>query len=56
MALKVKAVELLLKFERASKDELKNTAIQITCIDRNGKEVKRVTSSDAGNIEDNENP
>jgi len=53
MALKVKAVELLLKFERASKDELKNTAIQITCIDRNGKEVKRVTSSDAGNIEDN---
>ena len=55
MALKVKAVELLLKFERASKDELKNTAIQITCIDRNGKEVKRVTSSDAGNIEDPEN-
>ena len=38
------------------KDELKNTTIQITCIDRNGNEVKRVTSSDAGNIEDNENP
>ena len=37
------------------KDELKNTTIQITCIDRNGKEVKRVTSSDAGNIEDPEN-
>ena len=37
------------------KDELKNTAIQITCIDRNGTEVKRVTSSDAGNIEDPEN-
>ena len=37
------------------KDELENTAIQITCIDRNGKEVKRVTSSDAGNIEDPEN-
>ena len=37
------------------KDELKNTAIQITCIDRNGKEVTRVTSSDAGNIEDPEN-
>ena len=36
------------------KDELKNTAIQITCIDRNGKEVKRVTSSDACNIEDPE--
>ena len=37
------------------KDELKNTAIQITCIDRNGKEVKRVNSSDAGTIEDPEN-
>ena len=37
------------------KDELKNTTIQITCIDRNGKEVKRVTSSDAGTIEDPEN-
>ena len=37
------------------KDELKNTTIQITCYDRNGKEVKRVTSSDAGNIEDPEN-
>ena len=36
------------------KDELKNTTIQITCYDRNGKEVKRVTSSDAGNIEDPE--
>jgi predicted histone-like DNA-binding protein len=37
------------------KDELKNTTIQITCIDRNGKEVKRVTSDDAGDIEDPEN-
>ena len=37
------------------KDELKNTSIQITCIDRNGKEVKRVTSTDAGTVEDNEN-
>ena len=36
------------------KDELKNTAIQITCIDRNGEEVKRVTSSDDGEVEDNE--
>ena len=36
------------------KDELANTAIQITCIDRNGKEVKRVTSSDSGDVEDNE--
>ena len=39
----------------ALKDELKNTAIQITCIDRNGKEVKRVTSGDGGDIEDPEN-
>ena len=37
------------------KDELKNTAIQITCYDRDGKEVKRVTSTDPGTIEDPEN-
>ena len=34
------------------KDELKNTAIQITCYDRNGEEVKRVTSDDDGTVED----
>ena len=34
------------------KDELKNTAVQITCYDRDGKEVKRVTSADDGEIED----
>ena len=38
------------------KDELTNTAIQISCFDRNGDEVKRVTSSDPGTIEDTENP
>ena len=37
------------------KDELANTAIQITCYDRKGQEVKRVTSSDPGTIEDPEN-
>ena len=37
------------------KDELKNTAIVITCYDRNGEEVKRVTSTDDADIEDNEN-
>jgi len=31
-----------------------NTTIQITCIDRNGEEVKRVTSADAGTVEDPE--
>ena len=36
------------------KDELKATAVQITCIDRNGKEVKRVTSADDGEVEDND--
>ena len=36
------------------KDELANTAIQITCYDRNGDEVKRVTSADAGTVEDPE--
>jgi predicted histone-like DNA-binding protein len=37
------------------KDELADTAIQITCYDRNGDIVKRVTSADAGNVEDPEN-
>ena len=37
------------------KDELANTAIQITCYDRSGKEVKRVTSTDPGTVEDPEN-
>ena len=35
------------------KDELASTAIQITCIDRYGNEVKRVTST-SGDVEDNE--
>ena len=38
------------------KDELADTAIQITCYDRNGEIVKRVTSSDDGVVEDNEDP
>ncbi len=37
------------------KDELASTAIQITCYDRDGKEVKRVTSTDPGTVEDPEN-
>ena len=36
------------------KDELASTAIQITCYDRDGKEVKRVTST-SGEVEDPEN-
>jgi len=36
------------------KDELKNTAVQITCYDREGNEVKRVTST-SGEVEDPEN-
>ena len=35
------------------KDELANTAIQITCYDRDGKEVKRVTST-SGEVEEDE--
>ena len=38
------------------KDELLNTSINITCYDRDGKIVKRVTSSDPGTIEDPEDP
>ena len=37
------------------KEELKKTSINITCYDRNGDLVKRVTSSDDGDIEDPEN-
>ena len=36
------------------KEELAKTAVNITCYDRDGKEVKRVTSTDEGNVEDNE--
>ena len=36
------------------KEELASTSVQITCYDRNGNEVKRVTSADDGEIEDNE--
>jgi predicted histone-like DNA-binding protein len=37
------------------KEELSKTAVQITCYDRDGKEVKRVTSTDSGDVEDPEN-
>ena len=37
------------------KDELKNTSIQITCLDEQGNVLKRVTSGDGGDIEDPEN-
>ena len=71
MALKVKAKEQLQNvgkyagsfryimlpelYTSLAKEELSKTAVQITCIDRNGKEVKRVTSDDHGIIEDPEN-
>ena len=34
------------------KDELKNTSIQITCLDEDGNVLKRVTSGDSGEVED----
>ena len=37
------------------KDELKNTSIQITCLDEDGNVLKRVTSGDSGDVEDPEN-
>ena len=37
------------------KEELADTAVQITCYDRNGNIVKRVTSADPGTVEDPEN-
>ena len=36
------------------KDELKNTSIQITCLDEDGNVLKRVTSGDSGAVEDDE--
>ena len=36
------------------KDELKNTSIQITCLDEEGNVLKRVTSGDSGDVEDPE--
>ncbi len=36
------------------KDELANTAIQITCYDKDGNVLKRVTSTDEGIVEDPE--
>ena len=35
------------------KEELKSTSVIITCYDRNGEIVKRVTSTDDGTVEDN---
>ena len=34
------------------KDELKNTSLQITCLDEDGSVLKRITSGDSGDIED----
>ena len=39
----------------ALKEELASTAIQITCYDRNGDIVKRVTSADLGTVEETDN-
>ena len=36
------------------KNELKQTSISITCYDVDGNVIKRVTSEDAGEVEDNE--
>ena len=38
------------------KQELSATSVNITCYDRNGNVVKRVTSSDEGSVEEPTNP
>ena len=38
------------------KEELSKTAVQITCYDKDGKEIKRVTSADDGSVEDEDKP
>ena len=37
------------------KQELKNTAVKITCYDKDGNLITTVTSTDEGEVEDNEN-
>jgi hypothetical protein len=36
------------------KDELQNTQLTITCLDKDGKIVKRVTSADTNDVEAHE--
>ena len=50
----IKSRRIIFTPSQELKDELANTAIQISCYDRNGDEVKRVTSTDPGTIEDPE--
>ena len=50
----IKTRRIIFNPSQELKDELANTAIQISCYDRNGDEVKRVTSTDPGTIEDPE--
>ena len=67
MSIKVKAVERNVSFDKNVekwafipnvdiKEELARTSVSITCYDRNGNIVKRITSTDEGNVEDPENP
>ena len=37
------------------KDELQRTAIQITCYDKDGNVIKKVTSGDKGDVEEPDN-
>ena len=50
----IKTCRIIFTPSQELKDELANTAIQISCYDRNGDEVKRVTSTDPGTVEDPE--
>ena len=51
----IKSRRIILTPSVELKDELKQTSILITCYDRDGNEVKRVTSADDGTVEDPEN-
>ena len=55
MVIKVIAQRREVKFgknpdKKFVKDELKNTSIQITCLDEDGNVLKRLTSGDSGDI------
>ncbi len=47
----IKTRRIIFSPDTTLKDELKNTSVVITCYDRDGVEVKRVTSTDEGTVE-----
>ena len=51
----ISARRVIFTTSKEVKDELQNTKIAITCYDKDGNIVKRVTSADTNDVEDNDN-